>query len=259
MSTPIRRSRAAIVVAAVGIACAGTTAFAQDMTNLAGQLASLRGDVEKLSSELSEDKSELQDELRTLARQKSELVLENDREAMRLQKLRMTLAEKQGVIEEQKNESVVLLPAFDKVAEALKGHIKSSLPFRSEERVAEVEKIQEQLKSGLFSPEQATARLWALVEDEHRLTRENGLYRQTVEIDGSEQLVDVARVGMAMLYFRADEGKVGYAQRSGSGWTYVLEKNPESVKLIDNLFETFKKQIRVGYFELPNPGLGGKP
>jgi len=258
MSIPIRRF-VALVVAAVGTANLGSPALAQDMTNLAQQLASLRGDVEQLSSELAEHKTELQDELRTLARQKAELALENDREAIRLQKLRMTLAEKQTVIEAQKSESVVLLPAFDKVAEALKSHIQSSLPFRSEERAGEVEKLQEQLKGGLFSPEQATARLWALVEDEHRLTRENGLYRQTASIDGSEQLVDVARVGMTMLYFRADEGRVGYAQRSGQGWTYVVEKDPEEIKLIDNLFETFKKQIRVGYFELPNPGLGGKP
>jgi hypothetical protein len=253
------RCRIGPLLAAGMCALAVSSVRAEDLTGLAKSLSSLRSDVERLSSELAEQKGDLQDELRTLARQKSELALENDRESMRLQKLRMTLADKQKLIAAQQAESKVLMPAFEKVSEQVKAHIQSSLPFRTEERLAEVDKIRAQLAEGLFSPEQAVARLWALIEDEHRLTRENGLYRQAVTVDGSEQLVDVARIGMVMMYFRAEGARVGYAKRTSTGWTYQVVQSPEETKLIDNLFETFKKQIRVGYFELPNVGLGATP
>ena len=131
--------------------------------------------------------------------------------------------------------------------------IESGLPFKTGERLAALAKIEEQLDQGLSSPEKATARLWAMIEDELRLTRENGLYRQTVKIDGEESLVEVARLGMVAMYFRTNDGRVGKTLRSDNGWTYELIKDEVKEEQVEMLFDAFKKQIRAGYFELPNP------
>jgi hypothetical protein len=45
---------------------------------------------------------------------------------------------------------------------------------------------------------------------------------------------------------------VGHAVRQGDGWGYEVLTTPEDVKRVDDLFESFKKQIRVGYFTVPN-------
>ena len=97
----------------LGALLLGSAVRAQDLAALAKELAELRSEVERLSGTLAEEKGDLQDELRTFARQKAELALENDREAIRLQKLRLTIAEKRKVVEQRNAESTVLLPAFN--------------------------------------------------------------------------------------------------------------------------------------------------
>lgn len=234
------------------LACAGV-AGAQDLGNLAKELATLRGDVETLSGELASNKGDLQDELRTMARQETELALELDRERMRLQKVRVAISQKQKVVDEERRKSRDLVPIFDRNADAIRSYIAGSLPFRTEERLAELDKIENQLEAGLLTPQRAIARLWTLMEDELRMTRESGLFPQTIVLDGKEQLADVARIGMVMLFFRTADGQRGHAARSGDAWTFTVITQPQQQKLVDGLFESFKKQIRVGYFTLPNP------
>ena len=103
-----------------------------------------------------------------------------------------------------------------------------------------------------MSPQKASSRLWAFVEDELRLTRENGLYRQTITLASDELLVDVARVGMVAMYFKTDDGRYGRTVNNGGAWSYELVQDKESQKQIEGLFDAFKKNIRVGFFELPN-------
>jgi len=53
------------------------------------------------------------------------------------------------------------------------------------------------------------------------------------------------------LFFRTSDGRVGAAYRDGAEWTYRTIGDEQETKLVHTLFESFKKQIRVGYFELP--------
>jgi hypothetical protein len=104
----------------------------------------------------------------------------------------------------------------------------------------------------LVSAPRALSRLWTFVEDEFRLTRENGLYQQTIEVDGQEHLADVVRIGSVALFFKTNQGAVGYAVPNANGYQYQAESNAEARKRIASLFDSFRKQIRAGYFELPN-------
>jgi len=73
-----------------------------------------------------------------------------------------------------------------------------------------------------------------------------------VRVAGEELLVDVARVGMTMLYFRTKDGRFGRAIKGAQGWSYRLFERPEQREQVALLFDALKKRIRVGFFELPN-------
>jgi hypothetical protein len=142
--------------------------------------------------------------------------------------------------------------ALDQIAK-IKAYITTSLPFKVPERMAELERIEKQLEANNLEPEQSVAQLWSMVEDELRLTRESGLYRQTIVLDGEELIADVARIGMVLMYFQPSDGQVGMVMRNETNWEYRLVTDREDRKRILYLFDSLNKHIREGYFELPNP------
>lgn len=227
-------------------------AFADDVTDLGRRLAQLRGEVETLSTSLSRDETETRDQMRSFARQKAELEAELKREQMRLQRIQQEMSQRKTLIAERKTDSEKLQPVFDAAVHSLRNHVQTELPFRAPERSAEIEKIVDQHRSGLLTTERALARLWSFLEDEVRLTRESAMHRQTLTVDGSEQLVDVVRVGMVMLFFKTGDGRVGHMVREGSSWTARTLHDTEDRKRVLHLFDSFKKQIRTGFFEIPN-------
>src|SRR5690606_15309112 len=111
-----------------------------EISALASRLASLRGEVESLSAELSDKTQEMQDQLRSQARQKAELELELQREKSRLQKVRLGVAEKQKEIAAEKAAGQELRPLFERNLSTVRGYVKSTLPFRTQERLAELDK-----------------------------------------------------------------------------------------------------------------------
>jgi hypothetical protein len=246
-------SRAA-QAAAVVVLVAGSSfpVLADEIGTMAKRLAELRGEVETLSDQLSARKSDLQEQLRSYSRQKSELELEIQREDTRVQKMQQAIAAKRAEAEAQRAAGEKVGPAFERHVVSVREYVQGTLPFRTKERLAELDKIEEQFKSGLLPPQRALNRLWSFVEDEMRMTRESGLFSQPVIVEGKEQLADIVRVGMIMMYYRTPDGQYGHAIKEGSGWSYKTIESDDGKKQVQNLFETFKKQIRVGYFTLPN-------
>jgi len=248
-------SRTRFILAGVSMlvaASAAAAAVADDTTELGQRLAQLRGEVDTLSANLSREEAEHRDQMRSFARQKADLEAELKREQMRLQKVRHEIDERKSAMAARSVESEKLVPIFDATVESLRVYVRQALPFRASERLAEIDRVVEQRKTGLLTTERALARLWSFVEDEVRLTKESGLHRQTLVVDGSEQLVDVVRIGMVMLFFKTSDGVVGYAAKQGEVWTTRSLTEKEDRKRVLKLFEDFKKQIRVGYFEIPN-------
>jgi hypothetical protein len=239
------------VIATLAFATAAP-ALADSVDDFAKRLSSLRGEVESLSAELSSLTADGRDELRSLARQKADLELELKKEEIRVSKLQAAVSQKRAAIADDKGRDAELAPLFERNVKQVRQHVVSSLPFRPEERLKELDKLEEQLRTGLLSPPRALSRLWTFMEDEFRLTRENGLYQQTITVEGQEHLADVIRIGSVALFFKTNDGAVGYATAGASGYQFNVESDPDSKKQILALFESFRKQIRAGYFELPN-------
>ena len=95
-------------------------------------------------------------------------------------------------------------------------------------------------------------RLWSFYEDELRLTRENALYSQIIPLEGDRVLADVAKLGTVALYFQTRDERVGQAVRNGNNWQFIAIEDRADQQQIEVLFDSLQKQIRTGYFELPN-------
>jgi F0F1-type ATP synthase membrane subunit b/b' len=239
-------------VLVISLTTAATGAAGGSITNLATRVASLRGEVDSLAAELETRKEEQRAQLRSLAEQRADLELQLRREELRGEQLQAARERQREEIGDKLDLDEDLRPILARALDDLEQTIRVGLPFRTGDRLADLEKLRNQVQSGLVRPQDATYRLWQMFEDELRLRRESGLYRQTILLDGRESLVDVARIGMVALYFCTSDERFGRAVRAENGWTFELLTDSESRRQLRELFDAFKKQIRVGAFELPN-------
>lgn len=248
-----KRRRLRLFVTGMSLTLIGLSVpvLADDVSQLAARLATLRGDVEQLAQQLNAKSQDQKNALQSLARQSSDLELEVQREQMRVQRLNSVISKRRAEIKAEKAKGDRLVPVFEESIGKVRGYVEASMPFRKEERLAGLDKIAEQYKAGLLTPARALQRLWSFVEDEFRMTRESGLYKQTVTVDGRDTLAEVIRVGMVMLFYKTDDDQLGKLSRTDGAWVYESILDPEDQKQVMDLFTSFKKQIRVGYFELP--------
>ncbi len=228
--------------------CASTSAT----DNMAESLMKLRGEVETLNSQISDEKDAYKSQMRSLTAQKSELEGIISRKELKLKEIQKELSDVQVKITKASKNSLGLKPIVFDAIDKLETMIKTSIPFKTADRIAAVEKIKTQLQSSLITPQKALSYVYNSYADEIRMTKENAIFQQSIQLDGEDKLVEVARVGTAMMFFRTPDDKVGYVTRSNNGWVYKEELNKEKQTEIVNIFDAFKKQIRTGYFTLPN-------
>lgn len=236
-----------------------TPAWAQETGELAEALIRLRGEVEQLNSELELLRQEQRTTLGGLAAQRADLQAQLERQ----QRSTRELAQRRDAAMEAAQAAGVagqlLAPVLRTALDGLDAGIAAGLPFKRDERLGVVAELRAQLDSGALPPERAVNRLWALYEDELRLTRDNSLHSQPIPLDGERVLADVAKLGMVALYFRTSDGRLGHAQRSAQGWTFQRVEDPADIAAVAAVFDALGKQIRQGYFVLPGTVAGAAP
>lgn len=226
---------------------------AEKFDDLAQSLIRIRGEVEELQNQLDMEKQDHKGKVDALSSQISDLSVENRRQKLALEKMKQTIQKLQEAKEAKMSGEEVLLPIVKTGLENLRQIVADGVPFKIDERLAELESITNQLESGNLDPKRAANRIWAFIEGEVRLTRENGLYSQSIALNGKNVLADVAKLGSMFVYFQTSDNQVGMAQKHKGAWQFVELYDSASKQRINNLFDALKKQIRQGYFELPNP------
>lgn len=225
---------------------------ADSVTNLTEELIELRSEVEALHGELDEEKDTFKSKMKSLAIQKSELEANIRREETRIKQLKDNINKQRKMIAKNSEGSRKLIPMIVSAAEMLEKEVKASLPFKKQDRLNALNEIVTGVQASQFTPEKAANKLWAFYEDEIRLTKENGIFRQSVNLNGEERLVDVARVGMVAMFFKTSDEAYGYVGRENGDWAYVITEESDERDQIAGLFDAFKKQIRTGFFSIPN-------
>lgn len=225
---------------------------ADTLTTLAEELIRLRTEVETLNAEVESKKQELRSRLKTLAMQKAEIEAAIQKETLRVKQTQVTLSKKQVDASKDSFDQEKLKPIIEKGLAGIEKVVDRGVPFKKSERLGELKDIRMQIETGATTPFTAVARLWSFYEDEYRMTKENGIFRQSITVDGQEKLADIARLGTVMMFFRLSDGTVGRVGRNGDRWDYIVESDKKQKERIALLFDALKKQIRTGYFELPN-------
>lgn len=218
---------------------------------LAERLVKLRGQVDQLQSELDLRREEHKNRMAYLTAQLTDLQASRDRESLRAGKLADDLQALRSQVAAAGVSSEALMPfLLDRIPE-LRAQIEAGFPFKVQERLAELDDLQTQLKTGAVTAQRGVNRLWAFIEDEFRISRENAIYSQSIELDGHNVLVDVAKLGSVMMYFRTRDLEYGRAIRAADGWRFELLESASDQELVAHLFDALRKQIRQGFFELP--------
>ncbi len=224
--------------------------------DLAQRLISLRGEVEDLQTDLDIVRDEHKGRMAYLSAQKTELEAAQDREQTRIKQLETELAELRERAENAGADAQTLQAVAIQVTNQLRDHVSQQFPFKREERLQALAQVKTELEAGVANPQRSINRLWAFVEDELRLSRENAIYSQTINLNGKSLLVDVAKLGSIAMYFQTRDGQFGMAdpnqQFTADNWRWQLVEDADGRKQIAELFDALRKQIRQGYFELPN-------
>ena len=237
---------------ALGLSCVlvGASAHASDLSAKADEIATLRAEVARMAEEVSTREEAHRMRLRSLETQRADLELQIRRAEAQTGALTdalATLAEET----EAPIDDALLQAKLVASAPALRETMLAGLPFRVDERLADFDDLVAQIKSGKVTPGQGAARLWAWVEDERRLSRENGVDRQTITLDGREVMVEVARLGMVALFYRTPTGQVGRAVKTEGDWTWSPMDDRDDRSQVNELFSALTRGVRTGWFELP--------
>jgi hypothetical protein len=252
LSLPFRVSFLASLVLFVSVCLPMRSVWSRTPRSLAAELARLRSEVETLSSKVQDKKEAYRNRRRVLSMKKANLALSVQRAQLRLNQLTRKKTALEKARKQASKSQKALIPVLSKGLVALKQRIKAGLPFRIKDRLAALNKLEARFKGGLLKPRVTASRLWQFVEDELRLSRENGIYRQTIRLHNKTLLVEVARIGMVMLFFKTRQHRFGKAVKRQGQWKFVLLQNEQEVLQVKTLFDALKKQIRVGFWKLPN-------
>ncbi|WP_293007659.1 DUF3450 family protein [Nitrosomonas sp.] len=229
-------------------------AMGSSLENLAKSLAKIRGEVETLQTQLDLDKERHGSRMTALNSQLADLSVEERRQKLSIEKLQHSI-EKLGVVAKQAEQSgESLKPVLLTALGDYRLHIQTGFPFKVDDRVKAISDLENNLINQQIDPNKAVNQTWSLIEDEIRLSKENGIYQQTIMLNGEKVLVDIAKLGTVFLFFQTKDNQSGMAKKlAQGGWQFEIMDNASDRERIRNLFDSLKKQIRQGYFELPNP------
>ncbi|EIF50708.1 DUF3450 family protein [Sulfurovum sp. AR] len=239
-----------LLLAAVSSTLLSPMLMAKD--DMVKSIMELRADVESLYTKIDENKDTYKSQMKSYALQISDNEAQINRQDTSLKLTQQNIEKTEKKLEEMGSATVDLKPVVNEALEALEKEIKSGIPFKVEERVAALHQIKDDLKNGNISQEKALALTWASYDDALRLTKEIGQFKQEITLDGEATIAKIAKVGSVMMFFATPDDRVGYVKQEGNDYNYVVTTDSSERDEIIDLFDALQKQIRTGYFTLPN-------
>ncbi len=234
------------------LAISGTMLYATDNENMVQSIIELRSQVEALYTQIDDNKEAYRAQMKSYALQTSDNEAQINRQETALKLTQQNIEKTQKKLEVMGSATIDLKPVVNDALDALEKEIKAGIPFKVEERIAGLHQIKEDLDNGNISQEKALALTWASYDDALRLTKEIGQFKQDITLDGKATISKVAKVGSMMMFFETPDDRVGYVKQDGNKYSYVVAEDSTQRDQIIDLFDALQKQIRTGYFTLPN-------
>ena len=212
----------------------------------AEQVSRLRTEVDELAHRLGTQRRSAQDELSALASERTELERQIRLEKVRANTLAQIESERVKQTEGHEGRVQSALRTIRKSLQEARAYVSRTLPFKRDERLRVLERIETDIAVTHPDVAQALSRLWRFVEEEESLAREVSLSQQGILLGNERQLVDVAQIGMALLYFRTREQTFGWARQTGDTWTFERLSDSDFVQVVQNLFAAFERNRVLG-------------
>jgi len=228
----------------------GTSLYAKD--DMVKSIMKLRADVESLYTKIDENKDTYKSQMKSYTMQITDNEAQINRQETALKLTEQNLEKTRADLKAFTSKGEDLKPMIFEAIEALVSEIKAGIPFKVDERIAAVMKIKTDMTEGSITQEKAMALVWANYDDSLRLTKEIGLFKQEISLDSEIKLAKIAKIGSVMMFFSTPDNKVGYVVKKENAYVYKTAANEEEKVQIVKLFDALQKQIRTGYFSLPN-------
>ena len=224
----------------------------ESLQNLSEELVKVRQEISTLHDAINFEKNKYNDQIRAFAAQKSDLKVKIGRADLNQKELEQELEKLKAATAEQSKPFDAVASTVRKSITAIRKSVKRSLPFKLNDRINALDEIELRLNTGVVTPNKAANQLWAFIEDELVLGRSSGIYNESLEIDGQEKLVKVLRMGKVAMFYKSNEGEYGVIRRVKKQWQQEAISNVKETSQLDQLFDSFAKNIRSGQFTLPN-------
>lgn len=248
----MKNHRSVIISIALSMIFLSPAVLRADNEEMISSIMKLRADVEALYTKIDGNKENYKAEMKSLALQIADSEAQINRINTSIKLANLKRQKIKAKIENKSKGNVELESLLDDAFGMIETNIKHGIPFKVQERLSAIDKIKTDLRKNLITQEKALALLWTSYDDDIRLTSEIGLFKQRVKIDGQHVLATVAKIGSVMFYFLTPDNKVGYATKDKNGYGYKVIHEKEKRKMVLALFDSLNKQIRTGYFTLPN-------
>jgi len=234
------------------LAISNSSVYALENSEMIKSIMELRSNVESLYTQIDDNKEAYRSQMKSYSLQISDNEAQINRQETSLKLTQQNIDETQKKLDEMGSATVDITPIVTEALDALEKEIKAGIPFKVEERIAALHQIKADLKNGNISQEKALALTWASYDDALRLTKEIGQFKQEIKLDGKATMAKIAKVGSLMMFFATPDDRVGYVKQDGKKYSYVVTTDKAERDQIIDLFDALQKQIRTGYFTLPN-------
>ncbi len=236
----------------LSVSVVSSSLAAIDNEKLANSIIKLRGDVEELYSQIKDNKQRYTSEMKSLSMQTTDTEAQINRKETSIKLAQNKLQEIQGKIKETSSANSNIKPLIKEALMLLENSIIEGLPFRVTERIADLKKIQADLNDNQITSEKALALVWAAYDDAIRVTKEIGLFKQEITLNGHNVLAKIAKLGSVAIFFSTPSDELGFTMKTDKGYEYKVITDPKDKEKIVALFDALQKQIRTGFFTLPN-------
>ena len=167
----------------------------QSLENISHELVNIRQQIETLHNKISYEKETYNDQMRSYASQKSDLAVRISRADLNIKDLERELQKLSSQNKEKSRAQSDVTPVLKQAISELRDSVSKSLPFKLPQRLNALDEIESRLNSGIITSNKAANQLWAFVEDELMLGKSNGIYNDTLSVNGQQKLVKVLRIG----------------------------------------------------------------
>jgi len=244
------------ILVGISLLLSVTSSFAaselQSLENISQELVTVRQQIETLHNEISYEKQTFKDQMRSYSNQKSDLDVRISRADLNIKDLQREL-KKLAEISQKKNQvHDDVTPILKAAIEDLRSSVSGSLPFKLEQRLKALDEIEYRFNTHIISPNKAANQLWAFVEDELMLGKSSGIYNDTLTVGGQDKLVKVLRIGKIAMFYKTSDGQFGVTKKRGDEWQQQVFYDSENIAQLEQLFDSFSKNIRNGQFNTPN-------